>query len=314
MSDRAAPVTVRLKGGLGNQLFQYAAARAVSIEQDRPLRLDTGWYERRGRGRHYRLREFRIAGRDIPVSKARHRALAAWLALPRPFGGAGTFVSEPSDHGYRPIQARSGAVILMEGYWQSERYFREHRATLLEELSPVAGRSTGAEPSADSSATTSSATSTAPPVESCVEPGSTGGGGSLTTPIDGSVVAVHVRRGDYLAGGEEHVVSEAYVRRAMASFGANADFLFFSDDMAWCRERFAADNVAFAENGSDVQDLLRMSAAAHNIIANSSFSWWAAWLNPNPGRRVVAPRPWTPHGSHADIVAEGWETMPIDGA
>ena len=73
----------------------------------------------------------------------------------------------------------------------------------------------------------------------------------------------------------------------------NSKFLVFSDDMDWCKNNFKGDNFIFCEkNDVDILDIFRMSLCKHNIISNSSFSWWGAWLNNNPTKIVVAPRNW----------------------
>jgi hypothetical protein len=111
-------------------------------------------------------------------------------------------------------------------------------------------------------------------------------------------VAVHVRRGDYLKLSHFHVVQTMdYYNNAMLQF-ENVNFIIFSDDIVWCRENFKNDNNYFYENinnnilPSDVIEMYLMSLFEHNIIANSSFSWWAAWMNKNENKKVIAPSRW----------------------
>ena len=90
-----------------------------------------------------------------------------------------------------------------------------------------------------------------------------------------------------------------YYERAMARFPADTTFVFFSDDAAWCRNRFGEGRMVFVEGQSSVEDLFLMSLCGGHIIANSSFSWWGAWLDPRPGKAVIAPARWFA-GSYAD--------------
>jgi hypothetical protein len=105
------------------------------------------------------------------------------------------------------------------------------------------------------------------------------------------IVAVHVRRGDYLTSEDHANLSISYYSEAFAQFrGEGYCFLVFSDDMAWCRQAFGRRaNVYYAQDAGHYADMCAMSLCAHNIVANSSFSAWGALLNRNPRRKVVCP-------------------------
>ncbi len=105
--------------------------------------------------------------------------------------------------------------------------------------------------------------------------------------------SVHVRRTDYL-GNPTHpeLAAGDYYERAMSQFDANTTFLIFSDDIAWCRERFRGRSTFFVEALTEVEDLFLMARCRGHIIANSTFSWWGAWLDPNPQKKVIAPARW----------------------
>lgn len=118
--------------------------------------------------------------------------------------------------------------------------------------------------------------------------------------IDGKQpVAIHVRRTDYVnnpfyvdLGHHKHAdMSDNYYVRAMAMFPGEK-FMVFSDDIAWCKEQEFFKGCYFSEGHDEITDMNIMASCKHNIIANSSFSWWAAWLNPNPNKIVVAPKQW----------------------
>lgn len=105
-------------------------------------------------------------------------------------------------------------------------------------------------------------------------------------------VSLHIRRGNYVSLSEHHHnLSIDYYRNAIDYF-KGYKFLVFSDDIAWCKENFIGDEFEFVENQTDVEDLCLMSQCEHNVIANSTFSWWGAWLNNNPNKIVVYPNKW----------------------
>jgi glycosyltransferase involved in cell wall biosynthesis len=105
--------------------------------------------------------------------------------------------------------------------------------------------------------------------------------------------SVHVRRGDYALYPEYvDLAATNYYERAIASFASDTTFVFFSDDIAWCRARFRDRRFVFVEGQSDIDDLFLMSLCRDHIIANSTFSWWGAWLDARPGKKVIAPARW----------------------
>lgn len=124
-----------------------------------------------------------------------------------------------------------------------------------------------------------------------------------------NTASIHVRRGDYLKFSDAHTnLDMAYYSEAMRIINAK-NYFVFSDDIDWCKKNFTGSNVTFIENHSPAEDLALMLGCEHNIIANSSFSWWGAYLNKNPSKIVVAPGKWFgPKLSHdtKDLLPEGW--------
>jgi hypothetical protein len=115
--------------------------------------------------------------------------------------------------------------------------------------------------------------------------------------------SIHIRRGDYLKFKDHHnILNMDYYNDALSHFGNDFHYLIFSDDIFWCRENFNfLENKTFCENNEDYEDLYIMSFCKNNIIANSSFSWWGAWLNKKQKNKVVAPKNWFgPLNSHLD--------------
>lgn len=119
-------------------------------------------------------------------------------------------------------------------------------------------------------------------------------------------VSIHVRRGDYVNNPFYTDLSKTdYYEKAMAMF-PGGDFLVFSDNIDWCKQQEIFRGCEFAEGNDEVTDLNLMASCKHNIIANSSFSWWAAYLNPNPHKKVIAPKKWHPDGITRTAIPKEW--------
>jgi hypothetical protein len=104
-------------------------------------------------------------------------------------------------------------------------------------------------------------------------------------------ISIVVRRGDYIKQPQFHpTCSKKYYRAAIKYFGTDKKYLIISDDIAWCKTKFKGDNFLFSNHESPVVDLYLQTFCKHNIISNSSFAWWGAWLNPNNDKVVIAPR------------------------
>jgi len=267
-------VTIRLKGGFGNQLFQYASGRALANQLACPFFVDTEWFSKPNSNRKYKLPAIGLnaTSNDFTKSQRMGNKLASKVL------GSKQYLTEPANNGYQPFACEASQQIYMDGYWQSEMYFADIRMQLLKDVNlDLIGKFRHA---------------TEFPSE--------------------QTVAVHIRRGDYITQKSSQALSIDYVNNAMAEFGNNHDFMFFSDDIEWCKETFTGNNIVFANNQSDLQDLKQMSQAAHNIIANSTFSWWSAWLNKNENQRVIAPQPWTSENTHKDILPKRWETIALN--
>ena len=127
-------------------------------------------------------------------------------------------------------------------------------------------------------------------------------------------VGLHVRRADYVGLAHAFVpLPVEYYRAAMRLFPSDSHFVVFSDDPGWCREAFKDDGVEVMSGNPGYADLYLMASCKHQIIANSSFSWWAAYLNPNPEKRVVAPKTWfgpaLSQNDTRDLLPPAWITI-----
>ena len=277
-SNTEGSVTARLKGGLGNQLFQYAAGKALANRLGSSFSIDTEFYLKANSNRKLKLPDIGINATTNNYSKTRRISnKITHQLLPSSINRSINYINEPADYAYHAFSCDSAQHVYLDGYWQSEKYFLDIRHELIAEI--------------DLSKIETAADAVAFPSE--------------------NTVAIHVRRGDFINSKSSQALSIDYVQRAMREFGNNVDFMFFSDDINWCKDNFNGDNLSFANNQSDLQDLKQMSEAAHNIIANSTFSWWSAWLNKNENQRVIAPQPWTNENTHKDILPTAWATIDL---
>lgn len=128
-------------------------------------------------------------------------------------------------------------------------------------------------------------------------------------------VGIHVRRGDYLFYEHKHPVYRmSYFNKAISRFAPGTSFLVIGDDIGWCKKHFKGEQFSFSENESPLVDLYLLTMCSHNIISNSTFAWWGAWLNPNPEKKVVYPLPWFGPSfrvSTDDLCPEDWIAISV---
>jgi hypothetical protein len=269
-------IVVQLCGGLGNQMFQYAFGRRLALEQKAPLWLDIAAFGAAAPGetpRQYRLDHFKIDGRILPPCMAfflpfprrmpRRLSWARWPGLLRKVREKG--------HPYDATAANAKGNLYVEGFWQTEKYFAQVpdaiRAdfALREPMTPQRQE--------------------------------------LAAQMGPNAVSVHVRRGDYVtntsANAFHGTCSPEWYKQAMDRMAAalpGATFFVFSDDPDWSRDNLPRyDGTVFVNpqpDGRDYEDMHLMARCAHHIIANSSYSWWGAWLNPSMMKKVIAPARW----------------------
>ena len=270
-------IYVNLKGGLGNQMFQYACARALSLRAHMPLALTRSEYAGDTK-RTFSLAHFAIGGSMIPP-----------IAIPRLQKLRAFFEQKVLRKFYVAFDAsiltRKGAVYL-DGYFQSEKYFADYAERIREDFALVTELSSDARVVAKA------------------------------LQRDSSAVALHVRRGDYVHNAEfGNIADAAYYARALTEMRKRVPqphIYVFSDDIPWCRKNLPLSGGTIFVSKPDMHDyeeLTLMSMCKHNIIANSSFSWWGAWLNQNPEKVVIAPATWSNlHGDtwYRDIIPDSW--------
>lgn len=311
-------IIVQITGGLGNQMFQYAMGRRLALHHKTELLLDTSSYEGGFEARPKNLAAFarplalfhfavkaRIATAteiqqlkdDYYRSTTRDRIVRQIRRFHKSFLWKHSHVIE---HQYRfqPEALEYPDNTYLQGFWQSPKYFTDVASTIQQDFTPV-----------DESIQTSA--------EKYV--------GNLRSRYE-SVVSLHVRRGD-LAHAHEVLGNKGithgapigleYIHQAILRFPENTCFLVFSDspkDIEWCRRNIQAPNLEFSDASSDLWDFIVMKSCDHHVIANSTFSWWAAWLDPNPDHRVISPRMWSPPESRFimhtdDLLPPYWQTL-----
>jgi len=265
-------IAISLIGGLGNQLFQYAIGRHLSIINQTDLRIDLTQFEK------YKLHHYSLGHFSIKESFVSQKEMTNLYK-----------VIEKS-YFYDPDFKSIGNNVLLNGYWQSEKYFFEIAEIIRGDLiinSELSVR-----------------------------------GLEISKLIQSSnSVSIHVRRSDYVVGTYTDQILDAldvsYYHNAIdmiSELNKDAFFFIFSDDQKWVKNNLVIKNPAMyvSHNTAErnYEDLYLMSLCKHNIIANSSFSWWGAWLNNNKEKTVIAPKCWFNKNarniSDVDLIPSAW--------
>jgi hypothetical protein len=281
-------VIVQLTGGLGNQLFQYAAGKSLALSQGSKLKCDLGSYGKQG-SRSFDLNCFKldveVATREELESLQSKNLITKALQRTLPPHKRKAY-REPHFH-FDPSFFSARKDIYLKGNWQSERYFKRFEDQIKNEFEIKEEYVSHLEELASSLMSQSS-------------------------------ISVHIRRGDYLQQQflQYHgVLSAHYYNEAIKQIAQNVTnpkFYFFSDDIQWVMQNldldFPHEFISGKATRSSIEDFYLMQSCQHNIIANSSFSWWAAWLNRNPGKNIVAPRQWFQQGPKDtyDLLPDKW--------
>jgi hypothetical protein len=289
-------VIVKLIGGLGNQLFQYAAGRRLAHRLNVPFKLDVSPFETYTL-RSYKLSHFsvieefasksEIAGFEPFYHSKKRRVINALCKYVAPARRKLVFTESTLEPVKQEILSEVGGFYL-SGYWQSEKYFVDIENILRAEFRLKERMSQQSLRMADE-------------ILRC------------------NSVCMHVRRGDYVSNPKVNSIHgvcerEYYYRCAdrIAATEPDPRIFIFSDDMGWVIEnlRLPYKTTHVTHNGAerDYEDLHLMSLCKHHVIANSSFSWWGAWLARRPGQIVIAPTRWfrSPAINTSDLTPKEW--------
>jgi hypothetical protein len=283
-------IIVKLSGGLGNQLFQYALGRHLAVLNQAVLKLDTSLLEK---SHKWTYRTYELESFNIQATKAARQEInqlaGEWDFLPQRVGRlfrsmSSNYFKEPHFHFFKPVLSLQNDVYL-DGYWQSEKYFAQVAGLIREDLTPVVPFSNYLETLKNS-------------IRQC------------------SSVSVHIRRGDYTTASKANrylkSCEENYYHKAVDYLSkriSNPVFFVFSDDIEWAKANVQLDfPTQYVEGNSAPEDLLLMASCQHQIIANSTFSWWGAWLNRYPDKLIIAPQKWfsTERFDTKDLLPESW--------
>lgn len=277
-------VIVQLSGGIGNQMFQYALGKHLAVKNKSELKLDMTSFAK-DQLRDYALNVFKTT--QTFCSQEEANGLRFGLTNPilaaitekinrasRKFIGHSLIKTvslvEELAYSFNPKVLEAKNDIYLQGYWQSEKYFKDIREILIQEFS----------------------------IKTTEE---------KNTPLLNQIlgcesVSLHVRRGDYVSNKktsqthsccsiEYYLNSIKYIKSKIKK----PVFFIFSDDPGWVEKNLRLENsfiIRGNEKEKSSEDIRLMSSCRHNIIANSSFSWWGAWLNQTPDKIIVAPQKW----------------------
>lgn len=307
-------IILKLRAGLGNQLFQYAYARARALRSDTDLTIDTSWFSnihKKDTPRIFLLDKYNLP-ESVKVAPIAESKLTRFIRKVQSKINRDIF--KQSDYVYYPRLARpvsNHRNTIVEGFWNTEKYFKDAQNAIQRELTLKASLS-------------ENALKLEQEVREAIASGS-------------QTVMIHVRRGDYvtnihanifngLSGVEYYKQAIETMRKELALRFPNSPIVFFlaSDDVAWLRENIApllgeSQYVMISGHAEirEYEELHVMSLCQHFIIANSTFSWWAAWLstsasssttNGESNKIVIGPKRWVldPSIDTQDVMPEEW--------
>lgn len=305
-------IQVKLMGGLGNQMFQYALARAIADKRNTQVMLDLTTLNHRLPWRGYVFRNFDLDIFDLPYRLTKPSLIPTWPRglrwLKNPVFvykkmeekilcriSPKTYICEKRIHSFDAAVLDAPDNATLVGFWQCYAYIESNAEGVRRDFSSFATELNAASKQMLAQIEAINATANS--------------------------ICINFRRTDYVEvkeTAERHGdVGMNYYDKAiaeMASKIANPHFFVFSDDIEWCRNNFKTDAgpvtfVGYECKGPKFSDYLRLMAACnHFIIPNSTFAWWAAWLSKNPNKVVIAPKKWVadPDYDTTDVIPPSW--------
>lgn len=291
-------ITTQIQGGLGNQLFQYATGKALNARLRGSLHLDIDWFNHGWEDvtlRHFLLPELAL-GYQVSTSITVTKPPKRWRRIAQELLPLNPYILNDRSFSYNSklnqLKPHFNRDIYLMGYWQSFHYFESIRAELLNEIKPIAALS----------------------------PHYQGYLGQIQNSLSGMV---HVRRGDYvhlpIAAKVHGFLGLEYYQKGMRLLlekNPKMQFFVFSDDIEWAKANLPyTEKICFIESSSEktapVQELLLMTKCQKHLIANSSLSWWGAWLSTGSDPHVIAPKNWTNnHDTNwDDLLPPRWQRL-----
>ncbi len=282
-------IITNLKGGLGNQMFQYATGLAISIKNSVEMKLDVSGYTsvhvlNSDTPRTFDLKDFQIT-KEIATTKEINKLKYPFGIISKAWRLFRAKILRKNYQDYHP-QIFKKINYYLDGYWQSEKNFINIRKQILKEFK----------------------------LKNITENFKI-----CNSYINNTSLSIHIRHGDYLNDPKtlkyHGVLDIEYYKNAYGLIKQKTNIdqvVFFTDDPEWVKENFGfvSEQKIHASDFSLTapEELILMSKCSHNIIANSSFSWWGTWLNQNPDKIVIAPKVWFKKGEwrHKNIVPKTW--------
>ena len=269
-------VVTKLIGGLGNQMFQYAAGRSLALRQNSDFFIDRKSFD------SYKLHEYGLHNFDLVANdyKSKYFNLISKRNLEAYVEKTFTF-----DRGVLELKD----PVFLDGYWQSEKYFNDYSVQIRNDFIIKTKPNSYNQAIAENVKKSTS-------------------------------VSIHVRRGDYVSNPDANrfhgTCSLDYYKKSIEYIcdvvKKPVEFFIFSDDTEWAKENLNIQGLKhhFVSNSASTnyEDLRLMALCKHNIVANSTFSWWGAWLNSFEGKEVVAPSRWFADDtlSDRDLIPTSW--------
>lgn len=287
-------IITQLTGGLGNQLFQYAIAKAIALKNGVPMKIDLSFFK------DYKWHAYSLAPFNIDENVASAEECTDLLNPSLSLLSRGLNKLTKKEKQSYKLEEKGFAFdcsILDEkppkymiGYWQSEKYFTSIEKTIRKDFEVKI-----------------------PPSEENQK--------LLDEILKSNSVSIHIRRGNYVSdeviNNFHGTCSMEYYETAISYLKENVDnpiFYIFSNDIPWSRKHLNFEGtkvfVDVNDDTTDYEDLRLMQNCKHNIIANSTFSWWAAWLNSNPSKTIITPKQWFANeemqNQIQDLIPEKW--------
>ena len=263
-------IIVKIKGGLGNQMFQHALGKRLSLDWGQELKYDLSWFKNIKNGETTRvlgISDFNIDIREatqIEIKKNTPNIFFIFLNKIK------TRLNKNIFFKFNPRLIKKKKGTFLDGYFQSHEYFDSIRKELLNDFTLKNGYSQVAQKQKDEIISSDNS------------------------------VGLHIRRGDFVTSCKDYngLCSLNYYKEAISIIKQKypkIKIFVFSDDIEWAKENIKFADPMFFVSGqgfSDAEEMLLMSLCKHQIIANSTFSWWSAWLNKNNDKIVVSPKKW----------------------
>lgn len=281
-------IIARIAGGLGNQMFQYALGKHLAIKNKTILKLDLTHLLNSNRNkfqpRNFQLSYFNIntkiaSNKEIlkhTLPKIRNRYI--YYLLKKIYSKNGMIIEKNSFFDQKILNTQNNSYIC--GHWICEKYFLDIQKIIRKEFT----------------------------LKDTLHKKLMKRWGNI---LKQNNVSIHIRRGDYLKLKHiYHTLEADYYIKALNIIKSRTDFsniIIFSDDISWCRDNLKLETCIFVEEQSAYEDLYLMSLCNHNIISNSTFSWWGAWLNKYKNKIIIAPEKWFRKHNHCfDIIPQNW--------